>query len=84
MIAQKKSYLYSVYVRSLVFNLNINCNEFLETLVLGIGVRLVDGLKPYEGRVEVSHEGQWGTICNNGFSVNDATVICRMLGFETE
>ncbi|VDH99035.1 Hypothetical predicted protein [Mytilus galloprovincialis] len=50
----------------------------------GIGVRLVDGLKPYEGRVEVSHDGQWGTICNNGFTVNDARVICRMLGFETE
>lgn len=52
-------------------------------MYLGIGVRLVNGDMPYEGRVEVYHDGQWGTICSDGFTVNDAKVVCRMLGFET-
>ena len=24
---------------------------------------------------------QWGGICDNGYDINDAHVICRMLGF---
>ncbi|CAC5384294.1 DMBT1 [Mytilus coruscus] len=50
----------------------------------GIGVRLEGGTVPNEGRVEVYHQGQWGTMCDDGFTVNDARVICRMLGFETK
>ena len=35
-----------------------------------------------EGYVEVlGTNGQWGGICDNGFDMNDAEVICRMLGF---
>jgi len=45
-------------------------------------VRLVDGNKPSEGRVEVQHSGQWGTVCRRGFDTNDARVVCRSLGFE--
>lgn len=34
------------------------------------------------GRVEIFHEGQWGSICSHGFSRNDALVVCRMLGYQ--
>ncbi|XP_013410517.1 scavenger receptor cysteine-rich domain-containing group B protein-like [Lingula anatina] len=33
------------------------------------------------GRVEVQFRGQYGTICDDFFSSEDATVLCRMAGF---
>ena len=44
-------------------------------------IRLQGGNYSNEGRVEVYCNGQWGTICDNGFGSTDAQTICKQLGY---
>ncbi|KAL3870309.1 hypothetical protein ACJMK2_038385 [Sinanodonta woodiana] len=46
-------------------------------------VRIMGGNSVNMGRVEILLAGQWGTVCDDIWDDNDATVLCRMLGFSS-
>lgn len=47
-------------------------------------IRLVDGNDKYEGRLEMCVDGNWGTVCENGFGSIDAVKACAQLNLPTD
>jgi len=71
--------MYTVY--ELIVDAQKHSGEFNISLVNG---RLDDIGRAFEGRVEITEDGVTSTVCDDSWSDTDATVVCKMLGFEYE
>ena len=58
------------------------CTSFEPTKAPEDGdIRLSNGTSDANGRLEILYDGQWGTVCNTGWTFAQAHVACRQLGF---
>ncbi|KAF5304533.1 hypothetical protein FQA39_LY09584 [Lamprigera yunnana] len=46
-----------------------------------IPIRLLGEKAPTEGRLQVKINNEWGTICNYGWTIENAALVCHQLGF---
>ena len=71
-----------------MYNFKISPSDMLFTLyffpsILGCtegDIRLLEGSTHLEGRVSICRNNIWGTVCDDGWSERDATVVCLQLG----
>lgn len=56
-------------------------NDIVNLIYLLGHTRLVGSVLSFEGRVEVYKYGSWGTVCDDGFGMSEADVVCRSLGY---
>lgn len=56
--------------------------EVVHSACMDGDVRLINGVTDNVGTVEVCLNNAWGTVCADGWSSVDASVVCGQLGYQ--
>jgi hypothetical protein len=82
-----------LHVLSCSYNTTNNCNHFQDVAVVcdrtklwsvspyNGQIRLVEGRYVSQGKLEVYCNGQWGTVCDDLFEIDEANTVCQHLGY---
>ena len=49
--------------------------------ILSVPIRLEGGPNNSSGRVTIYYNGEWGTVCDDNFGLEEAHVVCQSLGY---
>ena len=63
-----------------VFSCSLGFKKELLINTTGLDVRLI-GLVPNSGRLEVLHNGTWGSVCNDRWTSTNSDMVCKRLGY---
>jgi len=82
---EKKSWNY-YKLNSTTHQYHENCRSRLPRNTKGPiieGLRLRNRRKSVDGNlIQIKINGEWGGICDDGFNLNEANVVCKQLGFK--
>ena len=63
-----------IVFRKIPTNSSVNVDDLNVTARYNNGIRLAGGKNYRVGRLEIFLRGQWGTVCDDSFDINDARV----------
>ena len=45
-------------------------------------VHLINGTSPWQGRLEISYQDVWASVCDKGYDIDEGDVVCHQLGHD--
>ena len=64
-----------------IINMFNECNFVTDITCSEGDIRLVGGVDDTKGQVEICHNNEWGTVCDDSWNDIDGIVACHQLGF---
>nr|XP_022906031.1 protein bark beetle isoform X1 [Onthophagus taurus] len=71
---------YEIQTETGIENTDINHETEIVSIESQKPLRLLGGKTEYEGRLQIKINNEWGTVCNYGWTIKNAALVCHQLG----